>query len=497
MANDPLIVHKDIEVRQTEGHKHLVIFPFLALTLLLATLDNQIVATAMPTIVGDLGAAQHLSWLISAYILSQCAVIPIYGKLGDLFGRKYVTVAALGLFTLGSILCAGSWSMESLIVARVVQGLGAGGLLVSVFAICADLFEPARRAKFQSYLSFTLVFGSCIGPTLGGFLTEAFGWRSIFLVTAPIGVVSIIGILKFLPLKISERQPVIDYAGALMLALTVAMLVVWGGSVNVFGSFGSAQSVALGIAAVSAGAAWVLVERRAKEPIIPLQLLAQRNFLLLAIATMCSGAVALGLVNYYAYFLQMVVGLSPMQAGLYFIALTIGVSMGALVSGRLMSRGVDFVTPLRVSLVLSGITLSIFSFLPQNASTAELSLAFIIQGGAVGLSMNASVLGAQVTATERDVGAATSAISLARMIGAAFGIAIYGSIMATGLSGVGLPENEGLVGMTPEVLHELPPKLYTLVVSSFASSFSILFQVAAAMAIFGFFTTLFIRRTDY
>ena len=471
------------------GRQQLTVFGFLMLTQFVATMDTQIVATAIPTIVGELGQAERFGWLVSAYVLAQCAVMPIYGKLGDLIGRKVVVLAALAIFLVGSALCAASWSMTSLIAARTLQGLGNGGLLVSVFAVGADLFEPRTRARFQGYLSFVFVLGSFVGPTLGGYLTETLGWRSIFFVNLVPGLAAMAGFLIFMPRHISDRRPVIDYAGAITLALAVTLVVTWVDSPRVFGGFASAPSLGFAAAAILAAAAWVAVERRAPEPVLPLGLLARRDFALLVGATVACGAVSVGLVNYYAYFLQMGLGKSPTDAGLYFIAITVGVSSGALVSGRLMSRGVPFTTPLRVSLALSAAMLVVFSWATHHVWDPALAAMFVVQGVSTGLAMNATVLGAQVSAPRGDVGAATGAISLVRTVGAAVAIAVFGTILARGIEGLGQGG-----AMTPGRMAALAPEARADLLARYTDSFEVLFLCAASIALAGFGAACLIRR---
>lgn len=225
---------------------------------------------------------------------------------------------------------------------------------------------------------------------------------------------------------------------------------------------------------------------------MPLTLLASRDFALLVVCTLCCGAISVGLINYHAYFMQMAIGLTPSQAGLFFIAITVGVTCGALVSGRLMSAGWHFTRLLRCSLGLSVVMLSVFAHLSAHVPLAGLAAAFVVQGIATGLSMNAPVLGAQVTALPRDMGAATGAISLVRMVGAALGIAVYGAILAAGRAGLHLPGGDG--ALTPAALAALPAELRQMVVAQSVASFATLYQIAAFIAAFGFLTTLFMRR---
>lgn len=490
--------HKPLDARPDPpagpSRQELIVFVFLMLTQLAATLDNQIVATALPTIVGDLGEAEHFSWLVSAYILAQCMVMPVYGKLGDLFGRKRVMQIALLIFCTGSLLCTVSWSMSSLIAARALQGLGNGGLLVLVLAVSADLFEPRTRARFQGYLSFVFVFGSVVGPTLGGLLTETLGWRSIFLVTLPIALAAMFGFHRYLPTRASRPTPSIDYAGALTLAALVTAIVIWVDSGRLFGSFLQPQSMFLGALILLLAPAWLAIERRAPEPIMPLGLLAQRNFSLLVAASLGNGAISVGLITYHAYFLQMGVGLSPANAGFFFIALTIGVSFGALTTGRLLSRGLHFTLPLRAAFLLSALVLSLLAWSPGQIATFVLPGLFMLQGVAMGLSMNALVLGAQLASSEGNVGTATSSITLMRTVGAAIGIAVYGTIIARGVADIPARTGVAETALTPGMLAALPDPLRAEVMGTYAGAFTSLYIAAAGIALAGFALTLLMRK---
>ncbi|MFN7102840.1 MAG: MFS transporter, partial [Pseudorhizobium sp.] len=219
-----------------EDHRQrLIVFWFLMAALFMATLDNQVVSTALPTIVGEFGALDRFAWVGSAYLLAMSAVMPVYGKLGDLFGRKFVMLAAIAIFVLGSLLCGVAWSMDSLIAARVFQGMGGGGIMVSIFSINADLFEPRERARYQSYSSLMLMASGSIGPTLGGTLSDLFGWRSIFLINLPIGIVILVGLVLMLPHRRPTRQPKIDYLGALLLAGFTTSVVLFADGMQIFG----------------------------------------------------------------------------------------------------------------------------------------------------------------------------------------------------------------------------------------------------------------------
>ena len=311
-----------------DPRRRMLVVCLLMTGIFMAALDNQIVSTALPTIVGEFGELERFGWVGSAYLLATSAVMPVYGKLGDLFGRKYVMMTAIFIFALGSLACGLAVSMNTLIAARVLQGLGGGGIMVSIFSINADLFEPRVRARYQSYSSLMLMAAGAVGPTLGGVLSDLFGWRSIFLVNLPIGIIVLTGLALILPYRKPIRRPKIDFAGAVLLAAVVSSVVLWADSREIFGSLVSAESLAVIAFGAVCLIAWIHVERRVPEPIVPLGLFRNPTVNLLLIVSLVSGAIGIGSVNYIALFLQTTTGLSPSQAGLLFMALTAGIAAG-------------------------------------------------------------------------------------------------------------------------------------------------------------------------
>lgn len=471
------------------------IFGFLLLCMFMAMLDNQIVSTALPTIVGEFGALERFGWVGSAYMLAQSSVMPIYGKLGDLIGRKYVLMTAVSLFVLGSLACSLAWSMDSLIAARVLQGLGAGGIAVSIFSVNADLFEPRERAKRQSMSSLVLMAAASVGPTLGGFMSETLGWRSIFFVNVPVGALALFGLYRMLPLTRSERRPTLDISGALVLAATVAGMVLLADAEQIFGSLFSAQSAALSLAIVLGAALWVKIERRAAEPIVPLYLFERRNFSLLLIVALTSGGIAIGMVNYHAFYLQMTTGLSPSRAGLFFIAVTGGLAVGSLSAGRLIARTAVYKPWLIGGMALSTLALSLLSFLPVGLSFWLLGAVFMLQGFSVGLAQQSPVIGIQAEAPRRDVGAATGAVTLGRIAGAALAMSIYGAILSTALSKVTIPGLGVLADAAPLAVDALPQAARMAAREAVAGAFHTLYLSAAGIAAIGLVAALALRPT--
>ncbi len=463
----------------------LTLFFFLMTALFMATLDHQIVATALPTIVGEFGQMERFGWIGSAYLLATCAVMPVYGKLGDLFGRKYVMIAAITIFTLGSVACGLAVSMNTLIAARVLQGLGGGGIMVSIFSINADLFEPRERAKYQSYSSLVLMASGAVGPVLGGTMSDLFGWRSIFLINIPIGIAVVAGLMVFLPYRRPTRRPKIDYAGALLLATTVTCIVLLGDSAELFGALVSTGSLVVLAIAIFCAVAWVFVERRAPEPVVPLSLFANSTFSLMLLISLASGAIGIGMVNYYALFLQTTTGLSPSVAGLMFIMLTGGIVCGSLTAGRLISMTGRYKPFSIISASLMMLALVLFSQVHPGTPLFLICAIMGLHGIGVGFGQQVPIIAVQNLASRGDVGAATGAITLSRMGGASIAISIYGAIIASGLvrGAAPIPGVADIEKLTPLVLSTLPEATRQLVAESYTTAFHPLFLTAVGIAL--------------
>ncbi|QDL94961.1 MFS transporter (plasmid) [Paroceanicella profunda] len=475
--------------------RRLVVFCFLMMALLMATLDNMIVSTALPTIVSEFGSIERFGWVGAGYLLAQSAIMPVYGKLGDLFGRKYVMMFAVALFVVGSLACGMAWSMDSLIAARVLQGLGGGGLMVSIFSINADLFEPRERATYQSFSSLVLMASGSIGPTLGGTMSQMFGWRSIFLINLPIGIVVLIALFVLLENRRPQRQPRIDFAGAATLALAIGATVLWADGSQLFGGlFGATGLGVLALAVVSA-VLWVRIERRAPEPVVPLRLFADPTFPLLLVVALASGGVAIGLVNFHGLFLQMTTGLSPAHAGLFFIAVTGGIAAGSLSAGRVVARTGRYKPVLVAGLCLSVGMLLMLSQMHAGTPLWLVAVAFAGQGLAVGMGQQAPVIGVQLAAPQRDIGAATGAVTLCRMAGASLAISVFGAIISARLAGsdIVVPGVAEPAGIAPDLLATLPESSRAAVGLLFSDAFTWLYMAAAGVAAIGLVAALMLR----
>ncbi|QND51816.1 MFS transporter [Phyllobacterium sp. 628] len=478
-----------------DPRKRLTLFFFLMAAMFMAVLDNQIVSTALPTIVGEFGELERFAWIGSAYLLAVSAVMPVYGKLGDLFGRKYVMIVAITIFTLGSAVCGLAISMNTLIAARVLQGFGGGGVMVSIFSVTADLFEPRERARYQSYISLVFMASGAIGPVLGGTMSDLFGWRSIFLINLPIGLIVIAGLVFMLPYRKPARKPKIDYAGAVLLALTTTSLVLAADGAQLFGSLLAPQTVSLVVFAALCAMAWVFVERRAPEPIIPLSLFGNSTFTLFLIISIASGSIAIGMVNYFAFFLQTTTGLSPSLAGLLFILLTGGIVGGSLFTGRLISITGRYKYLSVTSLTLSAIAFALLTQVHAGTPVIIIGLLMLMHGVGIGIGQQLPIIGVQNAAGSRDVGAATGSVSLARMAGASIAISAYGAIIAANLphNAGSIPGVSNIGELTPKMMAALPEEARRMLADSYAAAFTPLFLTATCIALFGLLMAMLLK----
>ncbi|SHL67929.1 MDR family MFS transporter [Roseibium suaedae] len=484
----------------TDKRLRLFVYLIMMCAVFMSMMDVQIVSTALPTIVGDFGTLEGFSWITSAYLLTSSAVMPLYGKLGDLFGRKYVLLAVIALFVGGSIACAAATTMETLIAARVLQALGGGGVMVTVFSVNADIFSPRERAKYQSYTSLVLMLAGTTGPTAGGFMTEHFGWRSIFLINVPIGVLVIIGLALLLPYRRPSRVPKIDIAGSITLAATIACLVLWADSPSLFGSITAPESLTVIGIGILCLLLWILAEKRAVEPVIPLSLFQNRTIVLLLIVSMAGGSMGIGLGNYYALYLQSGLGLSPSLAGLFFIPLTAGIAAGSLSAGRLIFRTGHYKYFAVASTSVSALALLALAFFSEVVSLPVIALFMFLQGMGTGIGQQVPILGIQNAAPRKDVGAATGLTTLSRIGAASVAISLYGTLITyvVTMAAGSVPGISNLASLTPEQIAALPETSRHLVNTVYVDALHPVFLVAAGIGICGCIAGLCVqnRRLD-
>jgi len=410
------------------------IFGGLMLAMLLAALDQTIVATALPTIVSDLGGAEHLSWVVTAYMLATTVTTPLWGKLGDLYGRKILFITCIVIFLIGSGLAGTSQNMGQLIAWRAVQGVGGGGLMVLAQAIIADVVPARDRGRYQG--AFGAVFGlsSVAGPLLGGFFVDTIGWRWVFYINLPIGIVALAVVSAVLPVTKARTSPKIDYVGVTLLAVVATSIVLitsLGGSTW---DWGGTQVIGLAVLGVLAAIAFVVVEARVPEPVLPLRLFKNRVFATTSIVGFVVGFAMFGSITYLPLYLQGVHGASATESGLQMLPMMLGLLITSIGSGQLISRTGRYKAYPIVGTAIMTVGLYLLSLMGRETSGLEASIAMFVLGAGLGLVMQVLVLAVQNAVDYRDLGTGTSGATFFRTIGSCVGVAVFGTVFSSHLS---------------------------------------------------------------
>jgi EmrB/QacA subfamily drug resistance transporter len=436
----------------------LLTFTGLLLAMLLASLDQTIVSTALPTIVGDLGGIDQLSWVVTAYLLAATVTMPLWGRISDLYGRKRLFQAAIVVFLAGSALSGAAQTIGELIAFRALQGLGAGGLMTLAMAIVADIVSPRERGRYQGYIQMVFVVASVAGPLLGGLFTDHASWRWVFYVNLPIGAVALAVISTSLHLPVERTRKRIDYLGAALLAggLTCILLVTtWGGREY---AWGSSEIAALGAGALVLLVAFAAQERRAPEPILPLRLLSEPVFNIVSAVLFLTTCAFFAAIVFMPLYLQLVTGASATESGLLLLPLLLGATTSTFVAGRLVTRtGRYKVFPI-CGLALMAIGLLLLSRLDAHSSRATAGVFLVVFGVGFGMVSQILTVAIQNAVERRDIGIATASANLFRSLGGSVGVAVFGAIFASrvpaGIDGAQLAKRPD-PGAVADALHSV------------------------------------------
>jgi len=479
-----------------------LVFGGLMLVMFLAALDQTIVATALPTIVTDLGGLNHISWVVTAYLLAQTVVTPLYGKLGDMYGRKIVLQGALIVFLIGSALCGLSQNLDELIAFRALQGLGGGGLIVSAQAAIGDVVPPRERGRYTGLFGAVFGLASIAGPLLGGFLTTNLSWRWIFYVNLPLGVAALFVLAATLPAASARVHHTIDYVGTALLAAGLAGIVLATSLGGTSYAWGSPTVVALAAGGALLLALFALFERRAPEPVLPPRLFRNRVFAVTSLVGLIVGFALFGAVTYLPLFLQVVKGATPTGSGLQLVPLMGGLLVTSIVSGQVITRTGRYKPFPIVGTGVMVVGLYLLSTIEASSSQGLIYLFMFVLGLGLGMVMQVLVLAVQNAVSYSDLGVATSGATLFRSIGGSLGTATLGAIFANRLStelhrylpaSVAASTGNG-AQVNPQQIAHLPTTLRVGYLHAFTSSLSTVFLVASGITVAAFLASWFIRQ---
>ena len=478
----------------------MIILPGLLLAILLAMLDNLIVSTALPRIVGDLGGVAHLSWVVTAYILASLVVTPFYGKLGDMYGRKKFFIVAIVIFLAGSALSGLSQSMAELITFRAIQGLGAGGLMVGAMATLGDIVAPRERGRYMSYMMVVMMLATIGGPLVGGFITTSFSWRWIFYINIPVGGAALVYIIYTLHLPAKRVSHRVDYLGGALLGLAATSLVLlatWGGTEY---PWASAQIIGLALLAAAATVAFCVVELRVAEPILPLHVFKNRNFSVTMALTFLTGLAMFGAMTFLPLYQQTVQGESPTISGLALTPMMLGVTITSIVAGQVTTRTGRY----KIFPILGGAIMGLGMFLLTGLDIAttrlESALYYVVLGLGMGFLMQMVSLIAQNSVEQRDMGVASSARMFFQQIGGSLGVAAFGAVFARKLTeslasaaGTGAHVSASGGQLDPATVNSLPAAVKHDVLFAIAHATQSVFIWALPAAVAIFALALFIK----
>lgn len=484
---------------QTDKSRILLIFAGLLAAMLLSSLDQTIFSTALPTVVGELNGVNHMLWVTTAYLVAATIMMPVYGKLGDLIGRKGLFIGALSIFVIGSVIGGLAQDMTWLITGRAVQGLGGGGLIILSQAIIADIVPVRERSKYMGVMGAVFGISSIAGPLLGGWFTESTGWRWAFWINIPLGVVAIILAAVFLKLPRHRNSVKFDVWGTLTMAVAVTAIILiasWGGTEY---EWDSPTILWLIVIAVVFSALFVFAEYKAAEPIIPLSLFKSRNFVLATAAGLFIGVAMFGALAYVPTYLQIVTGVNATVSGLMMLPMILGLMGGAIVTGQLAAKTGRYKWMPIASMIVLAVALWLLSTLNVDTPIWVLLTYLFILGAGVGLGMQILVLVVQNSFPDSQVGTATASNNFFREIGASLGGAVVGALFTarlTDLLAERLP-TDGPAGdlnsFTPAVINALPDTIHDIVTGAYNEALTPVFAMLIPMVLAGLVIVLFVE----
>jgi EmrB/QacA subfamily drug resistance transporter len=475
-----------------------LVFIAVLLGMLLAALDQTIVATTLPTVVADLGGAGHQSWVVTSYLLASTIATVIVGKLGDLFGRKLVFQSAVVFFIAGSVLCGLAQSMTMLVAARALQGLGGGAIMVTAMALIGEVIPLRDRGRYQGALGAVFGVTTVIGPLLGGFFTDHLTWRWAFWINIPVGIVVFVVAAAAIPSLADRSRPVIDYAGIMLVGVGASGLTLatsWGG---VTYPWASPTIIGLFVGSLATLALFVWVETRAREPILPIRLFRSSVFTVCCVLAFVVGFAMLGALTFLPTFMQFVNGVSATVSGLRTLPMVAGLLITSTGSGAIVSRTGRYKIFPVVGTAVMAAGFVLLSRMDASTSLLTQSVYLFILGSGIGLCMQVLVLIVQNTSDFKDLGVATSGVTFFRTIGSSFGAAVFGSLFTNFLSariGPALVASHAppAAAQSPQALHALPPAMAAPIVHAYAESLDLVFLCAAPVAAVGFVLALLLK----
>ncbi len=480
---------------ETSQRERSAVFAALVLVLLLASLDQTIVSTALPIIVGEIGGLTHLSWIVTAYLLATTVVIPLYGKLGDIFGRRIVLQAAIVIFLAGSALCGIAQNLPELIAFRIVQGLGGGGLMVTAMAVVGDIVPPRERGRYQGFFGGVFGVSTVIGPLVGGFIVDHLSWRWIFYINLPIGLLALAVISAAFRPHQRAAKATIDYAGATLLAIALTCTILISSLGGMLMSQAPVSLFAIALAAVLSLAAFLYVEATVAEPLLPLSLFSNRAFVIATGIGFIVGMALFGSITLMPVYLQVVKGLDPTSAGLHLTPMMLGVFVSSITSGQIISRiGRYRMFPI-CGTALMTIALFLLSRLDVATSAFTASAYMLVLGLGLGMVMQILVMAVQNAVAYEQLGVATSGTTLFRSIGGSVGAALFGGIFAYALEANihrAIPDASSVL-RDPAAIAALAEPLRATYLALFVNSLHPVFVTASLLALLSFLLSLAIK----